>query len=184
MKVRCARIWRSQPGLKLQERETRSIEVIQILRQVPDCCPDLRYVYSTDDTPTTLSRITRDDTVQNSSRCHPGRPDTPMHTSRRVSFTPLTSRSRPRAPTATESAQHPSGTRVHRESDTRIGTIPTPVAFVTVKRDTGGVVVAIRDTGQMRTHCLRTGKGCEGDLCIARARGMRLFASSHCARPY
>ena len=49
-------------------RQTRSIEVIKMLRQVPDCCPDLSYVHPTDDaqmtlsrTPeTTLSRIRRD----------------------------------------------------------------------------------------------------------------------------
>ena len=74
--VRCARCWRSQPGLKL-EREVDRLDKFR--GQVPDCCPDLRYVYPTDDAPTTLSRITRDDTVQNSSRCHPGRPDTRSH---------------------------------------------------------------------------------------------------------
>ena len=43
-------------------------------------------------------------------------------------------------------------------------------------------MVATRDTGQTRTRCLRIGKGCESSSCIARTRGMRLFASKHFAR--
>ena len=74
--------------------------------------------------------------------------------------------------------------RVHRASDTRIGAIPAPVVFVTVERNTGGEVVAIRDTGQARACCLRIGEGCESGLRIAHARGMRLFASSSRAHPY
>ena len=54
--------------------------------------------------------------------------------------------------------------------------------FVTVGRDTGGEEAATQDTGQSRTRCLRIGEGCESSSCIARTRGMRLFASKHFAR--
>ena len=46
-------------------RETRSID--KDFRPIPDCCPDSCYVYPTDDAQMTLSRIARDDTVQNST---------------------------------------------------------------------------------------------------------------------
>ena len=72
-------------------RETRSIDKF---RQFPDCCPDLSYT-TIHDAQMALSRIARDDTVQSSTRCHPERPDDPMHTSRRVFLVLLTSRSRP-----------------------------------------------------------------------------------------
>ena len=68
--------------------------------------------------------------------------------------------------------------RVHRASGAQIGTIPAPVVFVTVERNTGGDVVATRDIGQTRACCLRIGEGCESGLRIAHARSMRLFALS------
>ena len=45
-----------------------------------------------------------------------------------------------------------------------------------------GTKVVSRDTGWLRTRCSCLGEGCESSSCIARTRGMRLFAFKHRAR--